>query len=100
MGLGIADPSCSAASRAPELFVVHRLEIEGRGASTRRAGTRGAARPHADADRRPNSRVRLEAHPWIARAPARLAPDARSSRASRNTRRSSVAEALGETPVW
>jgi len=79
VGLAVADRvAARSAAERPELFVVHRLEIEG----TRRLDAAALARavlpegaPEPITPREVASR--LEAHPWIARvAVARLAPDA------------------------
>ena len=100
-GLGVAGPVAqrSAAAR-PDLFVVHRLEIEGALRLDAAELARTALPPDADAPTSPEEVARrLEAHPWIARvAAARIAPDAVVARIEEYVP-VAVADALGETPV-
>jgi hypothetical protein len=100
-GLGIAGPIVerSVAAR-PDLFVVHRLEVEGAVRLDLGELARAALPSDADAPTTPEAVVRrLEAHPWIAHvAAARIAPDAVVARIEEYVP-VAVAEALGETPV-
>ena len=100
-GLGIADPIVHHGVAArPDLFVVHRLEIEGTQRLDAAELVRAALPPDADAPTSPEEVARrLEAHPWIAHvAAARIAPDAVVARIEEHVP-VAVAEALGETPL-
>lgn len=101
LGIAVADLVAEHGVRSrPDLFTLHRLEIEG--ARRVDAAALAAAVLPADAPEplTPGEiAARLEAHPWIAEAAvARLAPDAAVARV-REYAPAAVAIALGETPA-